>query len=223
MSELLHKNSKGIMMIREDFKIRSQVKVISGIDERKYCLHTYRFNFVHEPIEIPYCSWANLDCCGGWSFDEEYLDTAVQKGLKLFAGRAASLKHQYNPGAPTLEEAQRQFAAFKETLPNGVFADVNDEQIMPIYFYTFIYRAGTISDHIDLDMVFDFYDKLGYRISTAEEKEIRCLCGCEIKLFGTAQAPFQYAHAATTTDFITTGLLLGYPIESTVSILQGHR
>jgi hypothetical protein len=122
-----------------------------------------------------------------------------------------------------LEDVQRQFVTFKETLPNGIFADVNDEQIMLSCFYTFIYRAGTISDYIDLDMVFDFYDKLGYHISTAEEKEIRCLCGCEIKRFGTAQAPFQYAHAATAADFITTGLLLGYPIESTVSILQGHR
>ena len=86
MKQVLHHNSKGVSIVREDLKTRSQVKVVSEFAGKRACLRTYRFNLIHEAVEVPYCSWANLDCCGGWSCDEEYRDTAVQKGLKLFAG-----------------------------------------------------------------------------------------------------------------------------------------
>lgn len=86
MEQVLHHNSKGLSIVREDLKTRSQVKVVSEFAGKRACLRTYRFNLIREAVEVPYCSWANLDCCGGWSCDEEYRDTAVQKGLKLFAG-----------------------------------------------------------------------------------------------------------------------------------------
>lgn len=209
-------------MVREDFKLRSQVKVYSGFPEHKYCLRTYRFALIHEPIEIPYCSWANLDCCGGWDYDDEYLDTAVQKGLKLFAGRVISLRHQYGPTLPTRQEAARNFELFQKTMPAGVFAGVERPQQNPNYFYTFVCRTGKISDYIDLETVFAIYGKLGQTIPASVRSEIRRFCGYEMKQFGTEQAPFQYAHAETTAELIATGLLLGYPVESTVSILQGH-
>lgn len=209
-------------MIREDFKRRSQVKVVNDYEGKRICLRTYRFDFIPEPVEVPYCSWANLDCCGGWSYDEEYLDTAVQKGLKLFAGRATSLKHPYAPNNPTLEEAHQEFEALKSSLPAGCFADIASEQISQNYFYTFICRTGRIADYIDLEMVFQFYEKLGCAIPASERREVEHLCDYEISRFGTSQSPFDYARAFSDAELITTGLLLGYPIESTVSILQGY-
>ena len=116
MEKVLYQNSKGVSIVREDFKTRSQVKVVSEFAGKRACLRTYRFNLIHEAVEVPYCSWANLDCCGGWSCDEEYLDTAVQKGLKLFAGITKSLKSEYLPNHPTAEEAKRQFDAMKEAI-----------------------------------------------------------------------------------------------------------
>ena len=222
MSRILHQNSKGVTIVREDFRLRSQVKVYSGFPENKYCIRTYRFDFIHEPIEIPYCSWANLDCCGGWACDEEYLDTAVQKGLILFAGRVVSLRHQYNPNLPTRQEAERSFEMFQKTMPAGMFAGVERPQKNPNYFYTFICRTGKISDYIDLDTVFAIYGKLGQTIPASVRGEVQRFCEYEMKLYGTDQAPFQYVHAETAAELITTGLLLGYPVESTVSILQGY-
>lgn len=222
MGQILHRNEKGIIMVREDFKTRSQVKVVSKFAGKRACLRTYRFNLIHEPIEIPYCSWANLDCCGGWSYDEEYLDTAVQKGLKLFAGITRSLKSKYSPNNPTAEEARRQFDAMKGTLPEGVLGGIEDTMEDPRFLHTFLCRAGTISEYIDLGRVFSFYAKLGVNISSMEQQEIRRLCGIEISCYGMGHAPFQYVHAGTQVQLVTTGLLLGYPIESTVSILQGH-
>ena len=54
MSRILHQNSKGITIVRDDFKRRSQVKVYSGFPENKYCIRTYRFDFIQDPIEIQF-------------------------------------------------------------------------------------------------------------------------------------------------------------------------
>ena len=78
---LLHKNSKGVTIIREDGKKRSSVKVLAPDG---HTLHTYRFNNI-PPYSHPLLSWANLDCCGGWTYDKEYLLTAVQNGKKPVA------------------------------------------------------------------------------------------------------------------------------------------
>lgn len=222
MAQILHKNSKGIAIVREDFKTRSQVKVISGSTEKHSCLRIYRFKLIHEPVEVPYCSWANLDCCGGWSYDEEYLDTAVQKNLKLFSGRTTHLKSEYFPNCPTAEEARRQFDTMKEVLPDGVLGGIEDTAEDARFLYTFLCRTGSISEYIDLGRVFGFYEKLGVHVSDMEQQEIRRLCDMEIRCYGTSHAPFQYTHAMTTAQLITAGLLLGYPIESTASILQGY-
>lgn len=222
MSQILHRNSKGITIVREDFKTRSQVKVVSEFAEKRTCLRTYRFNLIHEPIEIPYCSWANLDCCGGWSYDEEYLDTAVQKNLKLFSGRTTSLKSEYSPNCPTAEEARCQFDAMKDTLPDGVLGGIEDTAEDTRFLHTFLCRTGSISEYIDLGRVFSFYEKLGVHVSNTERQEIGRLCDIEISCYGTSHAPLQYVRAVTMVQLITTGLLLGYPIESTASILQGY-
>lgn len=219
MGQILHRNSQGIVIVREDFERCSQVKIINENCERPSCLYVYIFTLVHEPVKIPYCSWANLDCCGSWDYDEEYLDTAVQKGLKLFAGRAT-----YLPDYPTVEEAIHQFETLKDSLPADVFADIETgpDNTNHDYLHTFICRTGPISEYLDLNMVFDFYEKLRVHISDAEKEEIKRLCDIEIREYGTDNAPFQYSRAVTTTQLITTGLLLGYPIESTASILQGR-
>ena len=222
MGVILHQNSMGIMMVREDFKNRSQVKVIIENEMGRYCHRTYRFNFIQETFDSPYISWANLDCCGGWGYDEEYLTTAVQEGRKLFAGIATPLRGKYSPNYPTEEMARRQFESFKNTLSPDIFADYEDDPVSSKYLYTYICRRGKITDYIDLDAVFSFYKKLGLVIPGEVKAEVERCCDYEIKAFGTSSAPFHYSNAVSGVELITTGLLLGYPIESTVSILQGY-
>lgn len=221
MEKVLHQNSYGVTMIREDYKRRSLVKVVAMVEGKRHHIRTYRFNHIEQEIAVPYCSWANLDCCGGWNCDEEYLDTAVQKGLKLFAGREAPLKGPYTPNYPTMEEAAMEFRKLKDTLPDGVFADIETVFEDSNYFRTFICRTGRIADYIDLNEVFELYESLGHPLPEDTKKEIRSLCDIEMKQYGTVQAPFEYARATTATQLAVTGLLLGYPIESTVSILEG--
>lgn len=215
---ILHENSHGIQMVRVDMKKRSKVTVRNSHGD---CMRTYRFNNIQDRFESPYISWANLDCCGGWACDEAYLDTAVQCGAKLYAGKTQTLKRvPYFLQYPTKSEALDAFEAFKKTLPEGVVA--GQEELCESnghYLHTDICRTGTIAEHIDLDAVFDFYCKLGIY---APRDEVRRLCDVEIRQYGTPNAPFVYFTPCSEAQLITTGLLLGYPLESTASILCGY-
>ena len=154
MEIVLHQNSHGVSMVRQDFKLRSQVKVVTSYAGKRHCIRTYRFNRTEQAIDI--------------------------------------------------------------------LADVETPAVDNGCLYTFICRTGCISDHIDLGTVFESYDKLGCHLSEDDKKEITRLCGIEMCQYGKDQAPFSYVHAAGVVQLVVTGLLLGYPIESTASILEGH-
>ena len=220
METILHQNSHGVKIVREDVKQYGLVAVVTDNEYGTYYHRDYRFKLVREPIQIPFCSWANLDCCGGWAYDEEYLETAVQKGLKLFAGRTIMLRRKDWTHGPTLEEALQSLDALAATLPPDCCVGYDPESIPTNRLQTYICRTGCIADYIDLDAVFPFYSKLGYKLYSRNKTAIRQYCNIELKKFGTSEAPFDYANPRIDTEYITTGLLLGYPIESTVSILQ---
>lgn len=225
MSELLHQNSKGVKIVREDYKKRSQVKVFSEFQGKRYTLHSYRFDLIPDRFDSPFCSWANLDCCGGWSFNEKYLDTAVQKGKKLYAGRVEFVKSSFSPDLPSMDEAVQEFQKIVDGLSSGIIAGIESSgsrEDMKGYLYTFICREGKITDYFDLNKVFEFYSKLGLNFPQYVVAQVKELCDIEIKTFGGNKPPFLYYQAGTPVELITTGLLLGYPLESTASILCGY-
>ncbi len=222
MSELLHKNSKGITIFREDYKKRSQVKVFSEFQGKRHILRSYRFKQIPDRFNSPFCSWDNLDCCGGWSSDDTYLDTAVQEGKKLYAGRYQRLKSSYFPSLPSRDEALRKFQKIVDALPDGVTAGIEGRYDREDFLHTFICREGKIADYFDLKDVFKFYGKLGLNFPQNVVAQVESLCSIEIKTFGGEAPPFLYYQAGTPVELITTGLLLGYPIESTASILCGY-
>ncbi len=222
MSELLHQNSKGVKMVREDYKKRSQVKVFSEFQGKRYVIHSYRFNLISDRFDSPFCSWANLDCCGGWSSDDSYLDTAVQEGKKLYAGRYQRLQSSYFPDLPSMEEALQEFQKIVDALPAGVTAGVESRHDMEDFLHTFICREGAIADYFDLGDVFKFYGRLGLVFPPYVVDQVKALCQIEMKSFGGDKPPFLYYQAGGPVELITTGLLLGYPIESTASLLCGY-
>lgn len=222
MSVLLHGNSKGIKIIREDYKKRSQVKVISEYQGKRCLIRSYRFDRITNSFDFPFCSWANLDRCGGWQSDDEYLDTAVQDGKKLYAGRNQHIRTSYFPNLPTRDEAIQQFHILTKDLPDDVFADIERLHDREDSLYTFICRKGTIADFFNLDLVFEFYKALGVELPSSVRQEVQELCAKEIKTFGGPTPPFDYFNTATLAELVTTGLLLGYPIESTASLICGY-
>lgn len=226
MEQLLYESSHNIKMVRKDLREYSQVRVFhEGPDGKRHYIKKYRFDRTKEQFQSPYCSWENLDHCGGWACDDTYLDTAVQEGKKLYAARLAFFKSEQFPEYPAKHELLSQFEELKSSLPDGVIADIEyrDHETDNI-LYTFICRQGCIADYFDLEEVFDFYEKIGFpaiRHYDSHLSEIKRLCHVEIASFGRKDRPFNYMRASTYMEMITTGLLLGYPPESTISLIMG--
>ena len=130
---VLHKNSKGIQIVREDYKNRSKVCVL-GFNGT--AIRTYRFNNVPE-YKHPYLSWENLDHWGGWVADDTYLLSAVQNKKKPAA--------QYYYGYDSVPN-------IKSTKGVEVF-------IKYIYNWVFITRSCSLKDLFDVDSIIDAYDK----------------------------------------------------------------
>lgn len=194
---VLHKSSNGIQIVREDYKNRSKVSVIGF---NGYNLRTYRFNNVPE-YKHPYLSWENLDHCGGWASDDSYILSAVQDGKK--------------PAA--------QYAVINEPVPNVKPDKDTETYYMSEPFYNegtrnqvYIARTCSLKDLFDVDSVIDAYEKQDVIISKEKlmpymEKPIMDLM---------KEGFFIYTDSAI--EIIITGLMLGYPIESTASILYGY-
>lgn len=194
---VLFTNPLGIVFERIDYKHRSKVKVHNN----GYNLRTYRFNNI-ECFESPFISWENLDQCGGWRTDDTYLKTAVQNVTKLFAG--------------IIEHKDYRFESSDE-----VVILAKDHGWIDNYNETHICRKGTLSEYYNLEAVFGHYSRLGIIFSSREEAEIREYCNIELSVFATEQAPFDYKDACLKEELVVTGLLLGYPLESTASIMEG--
>lgn len=222
MAIILHENSHGIKIERTDFKRRSQVKVISYRDDGQHTHRTYRFNKTSNSFSSPFMSWENLDCCGGWAFDDKYLTHAVQDGKKLYAGIAIPLKGKYFHNAPTHERAASDLQQLQESLPPEICAGIDEHFPQDRWFRTYICRRGAIKDFFDLDAVFLFYENLGVPVSEHVKNTVYQYCNIEMSGFASLSAPYEYYGANSQAELITTGLLLGYPIESTVSLITGY-
>lgn len=193
---VLFRNPLGITIERTDYAKRSKVRVHNN----GYGLMTYRFNNVAE-FESPYISWANLDQCGGWATSEAYLNTAVQRGHKLFA----QIVHHRN------DEISGSPEVVVDSRPHGR---------IPAYVTTHICRKGSLADYYDLAAVREHYSRLGVILTDNEWIDVLLHCSLELSTFGTVDAPFDYVNASTAVELIVTGLLLGYPLESTASLIE---
>lgn len=191
----------GITFERTDYKNRSKVKV----SNRGYNLRTYRFNNV-ECFESPYISWQNLDQCGGWATRDEYLYTAVQNGTKLFAQIVTFPE-------PILTLSRPQIESSDDIV-------ITTAKIHPKFHHTHICRKGCLSDYYSLDDVFAHYSRLGISFTVDEKTAIREYCNVELSVFATDEAPFNYLNVHDIESLVVTGLLLGYPLESTASIIE---
>lgn len=206
---VLHENSRGIQAVRLDYTKRSKVIFV----KENYAFRAYSFNRVTPAYESPYLSWANLDCCGGWAYDESYLHTAVQNKQKLYAG-CYFYSNQY--GTP--ERTRQAIEGMLQSLPSdcvGGYEPAQTDRVISFY----ICRKGCLADYFDIDAVLDYYERLGLRVNEFIRRNVRYIATFEICSFGQPDPPVDYLSTYDPVSAIITGLLLGYPIESTASFL----
>lgn len=214
---VLHRYSvdgKKVKLVRTDTKNRSKVTVYVQTKEEDLIYHSFSFKRLNQSFLSPYISWANQACCEAWPADKMYLLNAVQDGKRLFSSIS-----QYAPTTAEKAQIERETKLIEAQLPDGVFCGCEplyavksvDERN---YIHLYICRAGKLADFYNLDEVFAFYEKLGVTLNDAEKEDVKQLCQYDLRDFGQHQ-PYNYAAAKTTAELITSGLLLGYPLETT--------
>ena len=187
---VLHENSKGIKIIREDYKKRSKVCVI-GFDGTS--IRTYRFNNVPE-YKHPYLSWENLDHCGGWASDDTYLLSAVHDGKKP----AAQYYYGYN-SVPKIRKSRD--------------VEVSIKRISDMVYIT---RTCSLKDLFNIDDIIKAY--MAHDIYINSDRLVPYM---KKPIMDLMEKRF-WINPNDIYELIITGLMLGYPIESTASIIQGY-
>lgn len=213
MKKVLYISDVGIRFIEESSGLRCTVKVQSPGKSRYYTLRTYSFKKASLPLQSQYLSWANLDCCGGWKYSESYLETAVQDGKKLYAGLTIALNDEM-----TESKVNDVLTCLQNRLPPDVILG-NEFRSVTGWYHYFICRTGRLIDYFDLSKVFESYHHLEVPLNVEVQKKIRDYCSIPIAQYGT-DPPFLYYNLDTIAQLVTTGLLLGYPLESTAALCQ---
>jgi hypothetical protein len=204
MPEILLETSLGVIFEKTATKNRCKVAVKNK--DGGHIHMVYRFKNGAEPISSPYISWENLNCCGGWHCDESYLLTAVQERKKLCAGITFNNEGDLTNYIGGLPGEYPYFC--RPPMLNGARTFY--------YHYIDVVRKGAVADYIDDAAVFCVYGKLGIT-NFNRERLFDLLRTPMIRLIGGA---FDYANPKTPEELITTGLLLGYPLESTAWLLE---
>ena len=209
---LLYQSNVGIQFNKAVSKGVCTVKVQTKPGKRAYTLMRYVYPDVELSVSSPFLSWENLNCCNGWAYDASYLLTAVQEGKKLYAGSTIFLESPSD-----LTNAEAHLAEIRTALPDTCSAGkelVMNERFFPFY----ICRRGTLRDFFDLEQVLDDYGRMGITLSPQDRKWFFHLGDVDLEKFATGK-PMCYFSCKTDAELIATGLLLGYPIESTASLL----
>ena len=203
MTEILLENNKGIVFEKTATKNRCKVNVKNK--DSGYIHMTYRFKKDVAPISSPFISWENLNCCGGWSYDKSYLLTAVQDGKKLCSGIYFS--------------TQKELDDYKSNLPNEYVHFCRTPMVNGPHtvFYIDVARHGAIRDFISPDDVMNTYAMLG--VKNFNEKLLSEFLAQPLYDWISSET-FDYGLPKSPEEFILTGLMLGYPLESTAWLLE---
>lgn len=153
-----------------------------------------------------------MNCCGGWIYDEKYLLSAVQKSKKLCSDI-------YFPNErKMLEYIDKLSDDYQYYCEPPRFKDIQA-------FNVIVTRKGKIDNYINIDEVLNTYYKLG-RYCFNPTYLIKFLQNPMIELMSRKinrikyRSKFDFANPESPEDYITTGLLLGYPLESKAWLLE---
>jgi len=226
MTEIVFESNKGIVFERIIYK-NNRVKLSVKDKSRNYAITHYRYK--NAPgLPSPYLNWDNLNCCGGWHYDETYLYSAVQAGKKLYAGIAFHIDKSERTGQVmpfgfySEREVIEQIEVMKRELPADCVLgqeQPDSDRYNSILRYIYICKKGAIHDYLSIDDVLSAYERLGITPDSSTVNRIKELCAAPIS--GYARSEYMdYANPKSAAELVVTGLLLGYPIETTASLLE---
>ncbi|MBT2292685.1 hypothetical protein J7E73_26855 [Paenibacillus albidus] len=215
-----YRNEQGIGLsgfYRRDYKETSDMVVMGN----GHSMLRYKYPKVSNiPFYSPMVRWHNLFFCGGYSIrfpNGERTDTydrlfdAIRTGLKptgFWPLASQELKE-------TLHKVNQTDLVWK----------VSDNSHPNFQYEIGVANKGKMKDHFNLNKVIESYQlfskKLGYDLLSKKDEDI-ILCYEDVDLAWFLEG-FDYGDPEKKNhDHVLTGLILGYPVESTVALLTGR-
>jgi hypothetical protein len=199
---------------RRDYKENHEMVVMSN----GFSLCRYKYpRGINIPFQSPMLSWRNLTFCGGYNILLENGDNAGSE-MRLFEAVANGLKPIgfiiVNSNLEVIVESVKESG-----LHNRISMNSSG------YYEVAISNQGKVKDHFDLNKLICSYrlysEKLGYDILQSEdEKKLMETNELELAFF---LKDFEYANSQKQNwEHVLTGMLLGFPIESTVALIDGR-
>lgn len=212
MSEILYDSKEGTEFVRKNNGGKAVVTVRGS-----QCVYMkYRFPDITQ-YEHPMLSWENLDKCGGWDCNEEDILVLVLEGKKP-AGELIILEKDEKVLHEKVESYSipNELSVIEYCPWNSIYTKASMQVITPGH--------NSLSEIFDLDDICKHYEKLGLNIKSYDKDIIRHMMEEPLlNLLSSERNRFHYDFAnscKTVAEDIVTGLLLGYPLESTYSIIE---
>ena len=204
--EVINKNSRGIVMTKE---YKGDTSIVSVLDLVGEVITSYEFKNINLSYKSKYLNWQNLDCCGGWMYSKEELINQLIDDKKPFGNVVLNLYNDIDAHLlPLIEKCSKTEGLRVVEVEH--WSDTSREFI--------IMKEGSLDKYIDLDKVLEDYYALGLADLGVEAyydlKDFLCV---DMSTYITKDNIFEYdfVNPDSTLELIFTGLLLGYPIEST--------
>ncbi len=228
MGSIVFESNMGVVFEKTLYK-NGRCKLTVKLSNAGRALMIYRYKDAPGLVS-PYISWENLNCCNGWHYDETYLYAAVQRGLKLFADITFAIhspdeiKKMKAYGVELLSErdVEATIQKLEQELPERCLfirrpvRQPNRSKLVDVY----IYRAGAIGDYISIGDVFTAYEGFGAVFELAARNRIADYCRMQIAELTAEGSGFDFLSPRYPSQLLVTGLLLGYPIETTAALLE---
>lgn len=165
-----------------------------------------RFFFpVQAEYENPLLSWYNLICCSnnyGPIPVVSYMNTSVQNGKKLAATIYPESAEIY---MQTLAQVGDDFHCFPY-------------HTLEYQYMLYISRKGSLADYFDLDEILGIYESCDVHL---DREKMEDYFSRELSWFGNEDGcPIRIHFCEGDEEFAVTGLLFGYPVESTVAVIR---
>lgn len=208
--------SRYVEFNRYDFKERTQVKV----QNNGYNLRVYRaYNIPF--YEHQYMSWANLDMCGGWAHDEVNVLKNIKKEQKLAGTYSLTCDTKELIGG-CVEEINKRMGFTSEFLSEAVMFEPWET-----YDHRWVYvigfaRNGKLSDYFNYQEISRAYGRQGINFTAKESVSIQKMMNMEIsELMFRNPNGYDPINPRGDDECVITGMLFGYPLESTASFIMG--
>lgn len=187
---------------KEIDECKVSIVVYSTRKEPRAEVYRIEYKNINKEYSSPFLSWYNLLFCSnnyGPAPDYEYMNQAVQAGEKT----AATVYLQ--PGSNEGRKLVNSLPKDCDSVPYG------DSMI-------YVFHKGCLADFFNFDEIREIYEMHGAR--SIDWGVVRDYFWKPMSFFGNeSQCGFSLQSGGSREQTIITGLLLGYPIESTICIL----